>query len=155
MRDAACWQQLRDLLSSATMKRDWKKRALSYLVLVGVLVGALWSFQKSPVDVDTVVDLTNVRLLDGVPLIQLKVDFLKGEEWVCSTSFAFPESRYPSGPPGNTDVVAVKMLPGTHTVNLEFTYAAEGKPEVKQVRSMLVEVAAAGRLEIKADQARP
>lgn len=137
------------------MKREWKKRALSYLILVGVLAGALYFMQKSPVDVDTVVDLTTVRLEQGVPLAELKVSFYQDETWISSTFYAFPESRYPSGPPGNTDPVPTKLLPGTYDVVLDLTYASQTDPERKLTRKLKLEVAAAGRLEIKAGQATP
>lgn len=137
------------------MKRDWLKRALSYLLLVGVLVGALWFLQKSPLEVDSVVDLTGVRLHDSVPLSSLKVSFMDGDKWVCSTVHAFPESRYPSGPPGTTPPVSVKIVPGTYSVQLDLEYGEGDGAQYRESRTMQVEVAAAGRLEIKAEQAVP
>lgn len=137
------------------MKREWKKRALSYLLLVALLAGALWSLQKSPLEVDTVVDLTTVRLDRGTPLAELKVSFYQEETWVSSTFYAFPDSKYPSGPPGNTEPVATKLLPGTYDVVLELTYRSDTEPERKLSRTLTLDVAVAGRLEIKAGQAIP
>jgi|GEM_PF-5093985 hypothetical protein len=139
------------------MKTTWKKRALSYLVLVGVAVGAIWFMQKSPAELEAVVDLTGVRVQGGASLAELRVSYSLEGEWVCSTFYAFPEFKYPSGPPGNTEPVAVKLMPGMYDLVLEMKYfdASGEAAGAAEKRKMSLDVGGSGRLEIRAAQAVP
>lgn len=128
------------------MKPAWKKRAVGYIVFVGVVVGVLYFLKTAPVDVRVEVDLTGVRLLAGSQLTQLEMSVYAADgTWVSSTVHAFPPTLYPSGPPATSPPTEMKFNPGRYDIRLDYEYSS-GRSNHKILR---VDIEEPGTLELK------
>ncbi|MFH1530814.1 MAG: hypothetical protein ABIK09_08805 [Pseudomonadota bacterium] len=113
-----------------TIRDQLKNRRIRYLVLFGVLAGALWFMRDAPCDVTISVDLERVhRLGDGVlDLVEVKVLDTEGS-WISTSTFEFPRTLYPDGPgPVRTraEAIQLQLAPGTYQVNLTMRYERSG-----------------------------
>ncbi len=128
------------------MKPAVKKRLVGYVVLVGVVVGVLYFLKTAPVDAVLEVDLSGVRLLEGSPLLELKMSVYDAEgTWISSTVHAFPATLYPSGPPATSPPVEMKFNPGEYDVRLDYEYSS-GRSSNKIIR---IQIEEPGTLELK------
>jgi hypothetical protein len=113
-----------------TIRDALKKPQVRYLVLFGVLAGALWFLRDAPCDVTISVDLERVHRLGGGVLERLEVKVLDLDgAWISTSTFEYPAAIYPDGPgPLRTDAGAIQLQvpPGSYQVNLTMRYRRAG-----------------------------
>ena len=107
-----------------------KKPQIRYLVLFGVLAGALWFLRDAPCDVTLSVDLERAHQLGDGVIERLEVKVLDVEgEWISTSTFEYPMNLYPDGPgPIRTNASAIRLQlpPGPYQVNLTMRYRRSG-----------------------------
>lgn len=131
------------------MKREWIRRASVYLVLVAVLGGSVWLLSSTPQDVDIVLEITDVRVRDSVPLSAVRLQVMKDGAEVCRFEAWFPEDLHPMGPPG-TSIGPLKCpLPsGEFNIPMQLSYGPKELARTFEVATTL-KVEKAGRVDVR------
>ena len=122
------------------LREKLKKPQVRYLVLFGVLGGALWFMRDAPCDVRISVDLErSYQLGDGV-LERMEVKVLDTESsWISTSTFEYPQNLFPDGPgPIRTeaDAIQLQLPPGTYRAIITLRYRRSGagktQPELRR-----------------------
>jgi hypothetical protein len=89
-----------------------KKRALAYLVLLGVMVGLVLLFRHSPVSVDVGLDLSAWSRREGQALTSFCAEFYQEDQWISTVAESYPGFRFVNGPPVSTQPVTLPLKKG-------------------------------------------